>query len=80
MIKKNTKLNWSPEVGEREIIKAARKLTSLQAKRRALLKRVKLNAQDIKAAKRELKAVTQQAIDIDPMTPPMRLFGEQQGS
>lgn len=80
MVKKNTKLNWSPEVGEREIIKAARKLTSLQAKRRALLKRVKLNAADIKAAKRELKAVTQQAIDIDPMTPPMRLFGEQQGS
>lgn len=79
MKKKLTKLGWSPKVGEREIIKAARKLTSLQRKRRDLLRRLKLNHEDVKAAKRELKAVAQQAIDVDPMMPPMRLFGEEQG-
>lgn len=78
MSKKPTSLKWSPETSEREIIRAARKLTSLQAKRRRILKSLKINADDIKVAKRNLKAIAQQAVDVDPMMPPLRLFGEAQ--
>lgn len=74
-----TKLNWSPATCEREIMKAARRLASLQRKRRAVTKMLSTLAADIRAAKRELRIATQQAIDVDPMTPPLREFGERGG-
>jgi hypothetical protein len=71
----------SASTAEREIIRAARRLTRLQRERRALLGRLKEKDGEIRLAKRELRALTQSVTGtgLDEQTPPLREFGETGG-
>lgn len=50
-------LTLAPEIAEREVIKHARRLTSLQARRRRLMKAIRDLEDEIRTAKRTLRAV-----------------------
>lgn len=68
-------------VWQREIIVAARRLTRLQRSRRDTARRLKQLDDEIRLAKRELKAIAGAAFDSDlfDLAPPLRIFGESQG-
>ncbi len=66
----------SPRAAEREIIKAARRLTRLQTMKRAAMNRVRAIDADIKIAKRELRQLTVSVTGLDRDSLPLREFGE----
>jgi hypothetical protein len=66
----------SPTSSEEVIIKTARAIARLENKQRALRRELADVRIELRTKKRELRAVTQMAIERRPDTPPMRLYGE----
>lgn len=69
------------EIWPREVLVAARRLIRLQTTRRRVARELKRLDQNIRLAKRELRAINTAALEVveGEQTPPLRLFGESQG-
>lgn len=66
----------SPTCSEEVLIRTARAIARLETKQRALRRELKEVAAELRTRKRELRAVSQMAIDRKPDSPPMRLYSE----
>lgn len=66
----------SPLSHEAMLMKTARRISSLETRQRALRRELLEVADELKTRRRELKAIAQMTLERDPMSPPMRLYGE----
>lgn len=68
----------SPLSHEAQLMRTARRISSLESRQRSLRRELAEVAGELKARRRELKAIAQMATEgvRDPMAPPMRLYSE----
>ena len=66
----------SPLSREAMLLRTARRITSLETRQRALRRELAEVAGELKTRRRELRALAQVITERDPMSPPMRVYGE----
>lgn len=66
----------APTSSEEVIIRTARAIARLETEQRALRRKLSEIAIELRTKRKELRAVTQMAIERRPDSPPMRIYGE----
>lgn len=68
--------NQAPAQQQVEILKLSRRVVFLERRSRELNRQLREAAAELRHVRRTLRAVVQDFTEPDPMSPPMRLFGE----